>query len=208
MEVKKSLIKKSWGETRCFEKFTQNLTELARLEKLILLLGEIRWGSSFYANSFSSYQKQSCSCWRSRSRETAIAEGLAQRIISGDVPETLRDKELLVARYGRIGGEPNSVESLKSVWKPCSKKSKNLMDALFFYWWIAYHCRCGSRKVLWMRGIFKTGVGARTYPSHWRNNTCRISKIYWKRCSTRTPFSARSCRWAQHWRHHCHSPWN
>jgi len=35
--------------------------------------------------------------------KTAIAEGLALRIINGDVPESLRDRRLLsIARYGRI----------------------------------------------------------------------------------------------------------
>ena len=33
--------------------------------------------------------------------KTAIAEGLALRIVKGDVPDSLKDKKLLVARHGR-----------------------------------------------------------------------------------------------------------
>ncbi|HBU22151.1 TPA: hypothetical protein DEB02_04380, partial [Candidatus Beckwithbacteria bacterium] len=34
--------------------------------------------------------------------KTAIAEGLAQRVASGDVPETLKDKEVLVLDLASI----------------------------------------------------------------------------------------------------------
>ena len=35
--------------------------------------------------------------------KTAVVEGLAQRIVRGDVPEGLKDKKLFVIGYGRIG---------------------------------------------------------------------------------------------------------
>src|SRR5690606_50918 len=46
--------------------------------------------------------------------KTAIAEGLAQRIIKGDVPESLMDKKLLALDMGRSSRAPSTVASSKS----------------------------------------------------------------------------------------------
>ena len=48
------------------------------------------------------HQKQPCSDRRARRGQTAIVEGLAQRIVSGDVPESLKNKRLLSLDIGAM----------------------------------------------------------------------------------------------------------
>ena len=45
--------------------------------------------------------------------KTAIAEGLAQRIIAGDIPETLRNKRVMVLDMGTVVGTKVPEENLR-----------------------------------------------------------------------------------------------
>ncbi|MFH0988093.1 MAG: ATP-dependent chaperone ClpB [Parcubacteria group bacterium] len=84
------------------EKYTVNLTELARQEKLDPIIGrddEIR-------------RVLQVLCRRTKNNpvligepgvgKTAIAEGIAQRIVSGDVPENLKNKEVVNLDIGSL----------------------------------------------------------------------------------------------------------
>ena len=46
--------------------------------------------------------------------KTAIVEGLAQRIISGDIPETLKNKRVLSLDLGALLAEQNTEGNLKT----------------------------------------------------------------------------------------------
>jgi ATP-dependent Clp protease ATP-binding subunit ClpB len=47
-------------------------------------------------------KKQSCAHRRSRRRKTAIVEGLARRIVSGDVPDSLKNKRIIAMDIGAM----------------------------------------------------------------------------------------------------------
>ena len=56
--------------------------------------------------------------------KTAIVEGLAQRIVRGDVPEGLKDKRIVSLDLGALIAGRNIAENSKSASKPCSKTSQ------------------------------------------------------------------------------------
>ena len=90
------------GKYQALEKFTTNLTELARAGKLDPVIGrneEIRRLMQVLSRRT---KNNPVLIGDPGVGKTAIAEGLAQRVASGDVPETLKDKEVLVLDLASI----------------------------------------------------------------------------------------------------------
>ncbi|KKR49199.1 MAG: ATP-dependent chaperone ClpB [Candidatus Magasanikbacteria bacterium GW2011_GWC2_40_17] len=84
------------------EKYGKNLTQLARQKKLDPVIGrdeEIRRVMQVLSRRT---KNNPVLIGEPGTGKTAIAEGLAQRIISGDVPETLKDKELISLDIGSL----------------------------------------------------------------------------------------------------------
>lgn len=90
------------GKYQALEKYTQSFTELARNGKLDPVIGrdeEIRRVMQILARRT---KNNPVLIGEPGVGKTAIAEGLALRIIAGDVPETLRGKELLSLDLGSL----------------------------------------------------------------------------------------------------------
>lgn len=87
---------------RALEKYAKNLTRLAREDKLDPVIGrgdEIKRVMQVLSRRT---KNNPVLIGEAGVGKTAIAEGLAQRIISGDVPETLKNKELISLDLGAL----------------------------------------------------------------------------------------------------------
>ncbi|MFZ2804023.1 MAG: ATP-dependent chaperone ClpB [Patescibacteria group bacterium] len=87
---------------QALEKYARNLTELARQEKLDPVIGrdeEIRRVMQVLTRR---KKNNPVLIGEAGTGKTAIVEGLAQRIVAGDVPETLKDREIVSLDIGSL----------------------------------------------------------------------------------------------------------
>lgn len=116
---------------RALEKYSRNLTRLAREDKLDPVIGrdeEIRRVMQVLARRT---KNNPVLIGEAGVGKTAIAEGLAQRIVSGDVPEALKGRELISLDLGALVAgtkyRGEFEERLKAVMKEIERSSGKIL---------------------------------------------------------------------------------
>ncbi len=90
------------GTYDVLKKYGQNLVELARSQKLDPVIGRDEEIRNIIRILSRKTKNNPCLIGEPGVGKTAIAEGLAQRIVRGDVPENLRDREIFSLDMGAL----------------------------------------------------------------------------------------------------------
>ncbi len=124
--------------------------------------------------------------------KTAIAEGLAQRIISGDVPDSLKNKQLLALDMGSlIAGTKYRGEFEERLKGSCKIFEKSDGQIILFIDEVHTLIRAGATEgAMDAANLLKPALARGDTALHRRHDPQRISKAYRKRCGPRAPFSA------------------
>ncbi len=116
---------------KVLEKYTTNLTDLARQEKLDPVIGRDQEIRRIMQVLLRRKKNNPVLIGEAGTGKTAIVEGLAQRIIAGDVPENLKNKEIITLDLGSlVAGAKFRGEfegRLKSVLKEVSSQNGRII---------------------------------------------------------------------------------
>ena len=124
--------------------------------------------------------------------KTAIVEGLAQRIASGDVPEILKGKEVLMLDLGSLIAGTKFRGEFEDRLRAFMKEVKNAAGRIILFI-DEIHTIVGAgaaEGAVDASKLIEAGLGSRRTARHRRDDHPRISEIYREGCGARAAVPA------------------
>lgn len=126
-KMKKLLVSKKYFRPYSTFKYTINLTEMARNKKLDPIIGrEIEIKKTIQILSRKAKRNplllSDAGCGK-----TSIVEGLAQYIVNGNVPDNIKEKEILAVDVGELLAGQNFEEKIKYVIEKVGENENNIL---------------------------------------------------------------------------------
>lgn len=122
---------KSGKKLRAVERYTKNLTDLARQDKLDPVIGREEEIKRIMQILSRRTKNNPILIGEAGTGKTAIVEGLAQRIAKGDVPESLKDREIVSLDLGMLMAgtkyRGEFEERLKNILKDIEKAGNRII---------------------------------------------------------------------------------
>ena len=120
------------GGSQILDQFGRNLTQLARDKKLDPVIGRVRELERVMQILSRRTKNNPVLIGEPGVGKTAVVEGLAQRIVSGDIPETLRDKQLYTLDLGALVAGSRYRGDFEERLKKVLKEIKTRGDIVLF----------------------------------------------------------------------------
>ena len=120
------------GGSQILDQFGRNLTQLAREKKLDPVIGRTRELERVMQILSRRTKNNPVLIGEPGVGKTAIVEGLAQKIVSGDIPETLKDKQLYTLDLGALVAGSRYRGDFEERLKKVLKEIKSRGDIVLF----------------------------------------------------------------------------
>ena len=177
--------------TPALDQYSRDLTQMAAEGKLDPVVGREKEISRLIQILSRRTKNNPCLVGEPGVGKTAIAEGLAQRILAGSVPETIKDKRLVVLDLsGMVAGSKYRGEFEERIRKVVDEVRENQGILLFIDELHTIIGAGGAEGALDASNILKPSLSRGEFADHRCDHSGRVPQIYREGCRSGATFPA------------------